>query len=100
MAKEKPDLVLDPFGWSANMSAWPAEGATFPPLVLPAATTMDTTILIANPIGQILGNVWNGHTFGGWSLAANASSFVLATAADRNVDVVLVDVQVLPHATP
>lgn len=96
MAEQRPDLVFDPFGWSANASQWPGEGAAFPPLVLPAATKMGATIVISNPVGQILTGPWAGRTFGGWSLAANASSHVLATADDRNVDVVIVDVVLEP----
>lgn len=88
----RPDLVLVPYGWATEQDQWPAHGQELAKVVRTAAQTIGAPVVGVNSVGAIAHGPWLGRTYGGQSIASTASGATLAIAADRDVDVVAVDV--------
>jgi len=93
MAEKKPDLVLVPYGWAAQKSAWPQHGESLKNTVAKAARNIGVPVVGTDLVGSITHGPWTGRTYGGQSVIADAKGNVLATAKDRDVDVVVVELQ-------
>jgi N-carbamoylputrescine amidase len=87
----RPELVLVPYGWAAENSQWPAHGKQLAKVVCEAAKTIRVPVVGVDSVGAILHGPWQGRTFGGQSVMSDAAGTILAVAADRDVDVVTVD---------
>lgn len=90
MAEKKPDLVLVPYGWAAQKSAWPQHGDSLKNTVAKAARSIGAPIIGTDLVGLITHGPWTGRTYGGQSVIADAEGNVLAVAKDRDADVVFV----------
>jgi len=86
-----PDLVLIPYGWAAENNQWPEHGKELASTVAKAARTIGAPVVGVDLVGEITHGPWNGRTYGGQSVACDASGKILAVARDRDVDVVIVE---------
>jgi predicted amidohydrolase len=86
---QQPDLVLIPYGWAAEESAWPEHGENLREVVRQAARWIGAPVIGTDAVGAITHGPWTGKTYGGQSTAANAHGHTLANAMDRQADVVV-----------
>jgi predicted amidohydrolase len=94
----KPDLVLIPFGWAAEMNKWPGHSKSLENLVVRRAKEWRAPVVAANLVGLMTHGPWKGQTFGGASLVADGAGSVIVTLRDRDVDVRVVDVPLRTRA--
>lgn len=92
MAVLEPDLVLVPYGWAAEEDRWPAHGKELEGTVIRAAREIGAPVVGTDLVGEITHGPWTGLLYGGQSVAADAEGRVLAVAADRDRDILVVDV--------
>jgi predicted amidohydrolase len=88
----KPDLMLVPYGWAAEMDKWPAHAKNLERLVTGRAAGWKTPVVGTDLVGMISHGPWTGQTYGGASLVADASGKTLVVLRDRDVDVQVVEV--------
>jgi len=93
MRQRHPNLVLVPYGWAAKNDQWPEHGKELASTVAKAARTIGAPVVGVDLVGEITHGPWSGQTYGGQSVACDASGKILATARDRDVDVVLVELK-------
>jgi N-carbamoylputrescine amidase len=94
----KPDLVLIPYGWAAEMEKWPGHSKSLEELVVRRAKEWNAPVVAANLVGQMTHGPWKGQTFGGASLAVDESGEALVRLRDRDVDVRVVDLPLRSRA--
>ncbi len=82
----KPDLVLIPYGWAADETAWPQHGERLKSVVQQAARWIKAPVVGTDLVGAITHGPWKGKTYGGQSTAADAQGRTLAVAKDRQQD--------------
>jgi predicted amidohydrolase len=92
IAELKPDLMLIPYGWAAEMDKWPGHAQTLERLVTRRAEQWKCPVVATDLVGMMTHGPWKGQTFGGASLVADATGKVLALLRDRDVEVRVVDV--------
>ncbi len=90
----KPDLVLIPYGWAADETAWPQHGENLKATVRQAAGWIGAPVVGTDLVGAITHGPWKGKTYGGQSTAANAQGQTLAVGKDRQQDCKLVTVTI------
>ena len=83
----KPDLMLVPFGWAAEVDRWPAHERDLERLVVGRAEMWKCPVVGTDLVGVMMHGPWTGRTFGGGSVVAGGSGKVLATLRDRDVEV-------------
>ena len=83
----KPDLMLVPFGWAAEVDRWPAHERDLERLVVGRAEMWKCLVVGTDLVGVMMHGPWTGQTFGGGSVVAGGSGKVLATLRDRDVEV-------------
>lgn len=86
----KPDLVLIPYGWAADEKAWPQHGESLQKVIQQAARWTNAAVVGTDAVGAITHGPWQGKVYGGQSVAVDARGRVVATAKDRQQDVVVV----------
>ena len=86
IAKLKPDLMLIPYGWAAEVDKWPGHAKGLERLVVGRAKMFGCPVVGTDLVGVMTHGPWKGQTFGGSSVVANASGHVLATLRDRDVE--------------
>ncbi len=91
MAALDPDILLVPYGYAASEDRWPGHGAELERVVCTAAKRTGAFTLGVNCVGAITHGPWTGMVYGGQSLAADGSGKVVARAADRDCDVIIVE---------
>ena len=94
MASLKPDLVLVPYGWAAKQEQWPEHGQELQKTVCRAARTIGAPVVGVDLVGEITHGPWTGLTYGGQSVTANAEGEIIATAKDRDREVMVVQVSI------
>lgn len=92
MARQKPDLLLVPYGYAEKEEAWPAHGKQLERVVGNAAQTVGVPVVGTNLIGQITHGPWAGRTYGGHSVAADQTGGILALGRDFDRDVRMVSI--------
>jgi len=92
MAVLKPDLLLVPYGYVADVEGWPEHGKKLEGVVCNAARKTSAVCVGTNLVGQISHGPWKGRTYGGLSVVADKEGKVLARGRDRDRDVVMIDV--------
>jgi predicted amidohydrolase len=97
ITKLKPDLVLAPYGWAAEVDKWPQHEKDLEQLVARRATTWKCPVVGTDLVGVISHGPWKGQTYGGGSVVADGSGQVLAVLRDRDVEVRVVEVPILLH---
>ncbi|MGQ9525987.1 MAG: carbon-nitrogen hydrolase family protein [Armatimonadota bacterium] len=94
MRQQRPDLLLVPYGWAAEPSEWPEHGRKLIDLVKHVARTVGCATVGCDLVGQMTHGPWAGRTFGGQSVVVSRDGKVLAVGKDRDVDVMVVEVDV------
>lgn len=92
MRGQRPGLVLVPYGWAAGEDEWPGHGKNLQKTVAAAAGLIGAPVVGTDLVGAITHGPWTGQTYGGQSVAADASGIVLGRAADRDRDIKIVEV--------
>jgi len=90
----KPELMLVPYGWAADMAAWPGHGEELAKTVRNAAIALGCTVVGTDLVGSISAGPWKGKTYGGQSVVSDRHGKVLAVLADRDVDIRVLEVPV------
>jgi predicted amidohydrolase len=93
IAELKPDLMLVPYGWAAEVDKWPEHSKELERLVTRRAVMWKCPVVGTDLVGAMTHGPWKGQTFGGASLVVDASGAVLAILRDRDVDLRVVDVK-------
>jgi predicted amidohydrolase len=96
MAESKPDLVLVPYGWAAEVDKWPQHEKDLEHLVARRAQAWRCPVVGTDLVGVIMHGPWQGQTYGGASVVADGAGHVLAVLRDRDVEVRVVDVPMAP----
>ena len=91
MKNQKPDFVFIPYGWAAVEKEWPVHGQELVKVVKNVATTIGCPVIGTNLVGQISNGPWKGQTYGGQSVAYNPENKKLVTGKDRDVELVIVN---------
>eukprot|EP01006_Ploeotia_vitrea_P053381 TRINITY_DN67781_c5_g5_i1.p1 TRINITY_DN67781_c5_g5~~TRINITY_DN67781_c5_g5_i1.p1 ORF type:complete len:279 (+),score=38.60 TRINITY_DN67781_c5_g5_i1:37-873(+) len=92
MGKNKPDIVLVPYGWAAPFDHWPQHGLDLQHRVQTCANLTGATVVGVDNVGTVAHGPWQFQEYGGWSVASTHKGKVLAVAADRDVDLKIVDI--------
>lgn len=96
MATLKPDLLLVPCGYAAEEDKWPGHGKELEDVVAKAAKITDAPVVGTNLVGQITNGPWKGRTYGGYSVAADATGKIISLAKDRDRDIRIVSLKIGP----
>jgi N-carbamoylputrescine amidase len=91
IASLKPDLMLIPYGWAAEMEKWPQHAKTLERLITRRAAQWKCPIVGTDLVGMMTHGPWKGQTFGGASVVADGTGKVLALLRDRDVEVRVID---------
>jgi predicted amidohydrolase len=86
----RPDLVLVPYGYAAQESAWPGHGKELERVVSNAARVIDAPVVGTNLVGQITHGPWTGWTYAGHSVATDETGRLVAVGNDFDRDIRLV----------
>jgi predicted amidohydrolase len=93
MKKQKPGLMLIPYGWAAPEDSWPGHSMELEKTVCKAAITIGSTVVGTDLVGQITNGPWAGLTYGGASVVSDKDGNILATGRDRDRDIILIDIK-------
>jgi predicted amidohydrolase len=94
IARLKPDLMLIPYGWAAEIDKWPGHAKELEKVVTRRAAEWRCPVVAPDLVGMITHGPWKGQTYGGASLVVDGSGRVLATLRDRDVDLQIVTVTI------
>ena len=92
--EQKPDLLLVPYGWAADMAAWPQHGKALVACVTAAAKRAGCPVVGSDLVGVISAGPWKGKTYGGQSVVADADGNVLGILRDRDAEVRVFDLTI------
>ncbi len=90
MADLRPDLVLVPYGYAAQESAWPEHGKELERVVTHAAGVIGAPVIGTNLVGQITHGPWTGWTYGGHSVTADKTGRLTQVGRDFDRDIRLI----------
>ena len=90
MAAVKPGLLIIPYGWAAEIDAWPEHGQELNKVVTRTAKTTGVVVVGTDLVGEISHGPWTGQVYGGQSLAVEGNGNVLVSAKDRDRDIQLI----------
>jgi predicted amidohydrolase len=93
MAALQPDVVLVPYGYAAQETAWPGHGTELERVVMTAARTIGAPVVGTNLVGQITHGPWTGWTYGGHSVAADRAGRLVAIGKDFDRDIRMIDLE-------
>jgi predicted amidohydrolase len=91
IASLKPDLMLIPYGWAAEMEKWPQHAKTLERLVTRRAAQWKCPVVGTDLVGIMTHGPWKGQTFGGSSVVTDGTGKVLALLRDRDIEVRVID---------
>ena len=91
VAELKPDLMLVPYGWAAEVDKWPEHEKDLERLVARRAEMWKCPVVGTDLVGVMMHGPWKGRTYGGASVVADGSGKVLAILRDRDVEVRMVE---------
>jgi predicted amidohydrolase len=94
----KPDLMLVPYGWAAEIDQWPAHAKSLEKLISRRARVLECPIIGVDLVGVMSQGPWKGRTYGGASIVADSTGQILHVLRDRDVDVRVVEVAVLARS--
>jgi predicted amidohydrolase len=86
----KPDLVLVPYGWAAEVEKWPKHAKELEKLVCRIAGAWGCPVVGTDLVGVISQGPWRGRTYGGASVIADDSAKPIVVLRDRDVDLQVV----------
>ena len=91
VASLKPDLMLVPYGWAAQVEKWPAHEKELERLVADRAKMWKCPTIGTDLVGEMTHGPWKGRTYGGGSVVADASGRLLEILRDRDTDLRVVE---------
>jgi N-carbamoylputrescine amidase len=97
VATLRPDLMLVPYGWAAQVERWPAHEKDLERLVASRAKMWHCPTVGTDLVGEMTHGPWKGRTYGGGSVVADASGTVLAVLRDRDTDVRIIELPIELH---
>ena len=89
----RPELMLVPYGWAAEVDKWPGNARELERLVTRRARQWGCPLVGTDLVGQMAHGPWKGRTYGGASVVADGQGEVLHVLRDRDVEVRTVEVQ-------
>jgi len=92
--KLKPDLLLVPYGWAAEIEKWPGHSKELERLITKRAALVGCPMVGTDLVGVMSQGPWKGRTYGGSSYVVDGKGQILAVLRDRDVEVRVVDVPV------
>ena len=92
MRDEQPVIVLIPYGWAAEEDAWPEHGKELHKTIQNAAARIGCPVVGTDLIGAISHGPWFGQVYGGQSAVIDQDGNKLASAADRDREILIVDI--------
>jgi predicted amidohydrolase len=98
VASLKPDLMLVPYGWAAQVERWPAHEEDLERLVADRAKLWKCPTIGTDLVGEMTHGPWKGRTYGGGSVVADASGKVLEVLRDRDTDLRVVEFPIDRHS--
>jgi predicted amidohydrolase len=93
-AAQSPELLIVPYGWAAPKEEWPAHGRRLANLVSSVAKRTGCPVVGTDLVGVISAGPWQGRTYGGQSVVADARGQILGVLRDRDVDLRVFDLPV------
>jgi N-carbamoylputrescine amidase len=90
----KPDMLLVPYGWAAEIGEWPGHSKELEQLVSRRANGIGCPIIGTDLVGVMSQGPWRGRTYGGASVVANATGEIVCRLRDRDVEVRVVELPV------
>ena len=94
-AEQKPDLLLVPYGWAADLAAWPQHGESLTACVTHTARRAGCPVVGTDLVGAISAGPWKGKTYGGQSLVADKAGKVLGKLRDRDSEIRVFAVEIV-----
>ncbi len=92
MKKQKPDIVIIPYGWAAEEDRWPDHGEELKKTVQNAAKKMGCTVAGTDLVGEITNGPWRGLVYGGQSVVSDKTGSILCRCKDRDRDLQIITV--------
>ncbi len=92
----KPDLVLVPYGWAAEVDRWPDHAKLLHKLVSSLGKHWSCPVVGTDLVGAISQGPWRNRTYGGASVVVDGKGKEIAILRDRDVETRVVEV-VLSH---
>jgi predicted amidohydrolase len=96
MRRQKPQLVIVPYGWAKEPEFWPHHQEKLRDTVANAARAIGAPVIGTDLVGVMTHGPWAGRIYGGGSVASDASGAIVAVGVDRDVDTVRVDLDLAP----
>lgn len=93
IGEQKPDLLIVPYGWAADVDEWPEHGENLAITVGQASSWAGCPVIGTDCVGMITKGPWKGKTYGGQSVVADADAKIVAVLRDRDVDVRVLEVR-------
>jgi predicted amidohydrolase len=90
----KPELLLVPYGWAAEIDKWPGHSKELEKLISRRAQLLSCPMVGVDLVGVMSQGPWKGRTYGGASIVADGSGNILHILRDRDVEVRVVEVGV------
>lgn len=94
LVRLKPDLMLVPYGWAAEIAEWPRHARELEDLISRRAALLKCPVVGVDLVGVMSQGPWKGRTYGGASFVADGTGKILHTLRDRDVEMRVVEVQV------
>jgi N-carbamoylputrescine amidase len=90
----RPDLVIVPYGWAAEVGEWPAHSKDLEELVSRRAAQLRCPMVGVDLVGVMSQGPWRGRTYGGASFVADGEGRILHRLRDRDVETRVVEIAV------
>jgi predicted amidohydrolase len=85
--EQKPDLLLVPYGWAADIKVWPCHAKELEKTVSRAAKWAGCPVVGTDCVGMISHGPWMGKTYGGQSVVVDRQGKTLGILRDRDAEV-------------
>ena len=89
----KPDLMLVPYGWAAEVGKWPEHSKALEQLVTRRAGEWKSPVVGTDVVGEMTHGPWKGQTYGGASVVASGGGKTIAILRDRDVEVRVIELK-------
>jgi predicted amidohydrolase len=90
----KPDLMLVPYGWAAEIGKWPGHSKELERLVSRRARQIGCPIVGTDLVGVMSHGPWKGRTYGGASVVADPAGNIVCRLRDRDVETRVIELPV------
>lgn len=91
------DLLLVPYGWAAEETAWPEHAKELEKIVNHTANYIGCPVVGTDLVGEISHGPWKGMVYGGQSIAIDQNGKILAKARDRDYETVVFTINFLTN---